>query len=147
MEGMNLINHKVKEAKSFVRNYNISRKGTMPTSVKVIDELVEKSIAHIVAEIIEYVPHSVVSRTIVKRTTGNVTILAYDQGEESAERVSPFDSYIQIIDGTAAFVINGDSYELHKGEGIIIPAHARYCFIANEQFKMISTVIKSGYED
>ena len=115
--------------------------------VQLVNEVVEKSIAHIVAEIIEYVPHSVVSRTIVKRTTGNVTILAYDQGEESTERVSPFDSYIQIIDGTAAFVINGDSYELYKGEGIIIPAHARHCFIANEQFKMISTIIKSGYED
>ena len=144
---MNLINHKVKEAKSFDRNYNISRKGTMHTSVKVIDELVEKSIAHIVAEIIEYVPHSVVSRTIVSRTTGNITLIAFDQGEESAELISPFDLYIQIIDGTAAFLINGDPHELHTGAGIIIPAHARHCFIAHEPFKMISTVIKSGYED
>jgi quercetin dioxygenase-like cupin family protein len=61
--------------------------------------------------------------------------------------VSPFDTYIQIIDGTAELNINHKKHELKLGDGIIIPAHAKHNFSANEQFKMLSTVIKSGYED
>ena len=107
----------------------------------------EKSKAHIIIEIIEYVPNSVVSKTIIKKTTGNITVSSFDEGEELAEKTSPFDNYIQIIDGAADVVINDKTYKLGLGEGIIIPAHASHCFNANEQFKMISTVIKSGYED
>lgn len=107
----------------------------------------EKSKTHIIVEIIEYVPNAVVSKTIIKKTTGNITISSFDEGEELAEKTSPFDNYIQIIDGTAEVIINNKTYKLKLGEGIIIPAHAAHCFKANKQFKMISTVIKSGYED
>jgi quercetin dioxygenase-like cupin family protein len=108
---------------------------------------VVKSKVHIIVEIIEYVPNAVVSKTIIKKTTGNVTVTSFDTGEELAEKTSPFDSYIQIIDGTAEVVIDKQKYQLKLGNGIIIPAHTPHCFNANEQFKMISTVIKSGYED
>ena len=108
---------------------------------------VEKSKVHIIVEIIEYVPNAVVSKTIIKKTTGNVTISSFDEGEELAEKISPFDLYIQIIDGTAEVVINDKKYKLRLGEGIVIPAHSSHCFNANEQFKMISTIIKSGYEE
>jgi quercetin dioxygenase-like cupin family protein len=106
----------------------------------------EKGIAHIVVEIIEYVPNSVVSRTIIRNSTGNVTVVSFDEGEELAEKTSPFDNFIQIIDGNASLTINDKPLELKLGEGIIIPAHAVHHFNAKEQFKMISTVIKSGYE-
>ena len=112
----------------------------------VITEL-EKSKAHIIVEIIEYVPNAVVSKTIIKKTTGNVTVSSFSEGEELAEKTSPFDNYVQVIDGTAEVIIDEKKYNLKLGEGIIIPAHSTYCFNANEQFKMISTVIKSGYED
>jgi len=108
---------------------------------------IEKSKVHIIVEIIEYVPHAVVSKTIIKKTTGNVTVTSFDTGEELAEKTSPFDSFVQIIDGTAEVVINEKNYLLRTGDGIVIPAHAPHCFNANEQFKMIATVIKSGYED
>jgi|SRR5687767_7720995 len=108
---------------------------------------IEKSKVHIIVEIIEYVPHAVVSKTIIKKTTGNVTVSSFDTGEELAEKTSPFDNFVQIIDGTAEVVINERNYLLRTGDGIVIPAHAPHCFNANEQFKMISTVIKSGYED
>ena len=111
------------------------------------DMELEKSKAHIIVEIIEYVPKSVVSRTIIKKTTGNVTISSFDSGEELQEKTSPFDIYIQIIDGAARVSINNKEYKLRLGEGIIIPAHATHFFNADEQFKMISTVIKSGYEE
>lgn len=107
----------------------------------------EKSKAHIIVEIIEYVPNAIVSKTIIKKTTGNVTVSSFDAGEELAEKTTPYDTYIQIIDGTAELTIRNKSYQLRLGEGIIIPAHATHHFNANEQFKMISTVIKSGYED
>lgn len=107
----------------------------------------EKAKSHIIIEHIEYVPNSVVSKTIIKKTTGNITVSSFDEGEELATKTSPFDNYIQIIDGVAEVVINDKPYQLKLGEGIIIPAHALHCFTANEQFKMISTVIKSGYEE
>lgn len=111
------------------------------------NEEVEKSTIHIIVEILEYLPNSVVSKTIIKKSTGNVTVSSFDAGEELAERMSPFDTYIQIIAGTAEIIINKKKYSLRLGEGIIIPAHARHEFNAKEQFKMISTTIKSGYED
>lgn len=107
----------------------------------------EKSKAHIVVEIIEYIPNSVVSRTIIKKASGNVTVSSFDAGEELEEKSSPFDNFIQIIDGTAELFIKGKSFKLGLGQGIIIPAHALHSFSAAEQFKMISTVIKSGYEN
>ncbi|HYK45948.1 MAG TPA: cupin domain-containing protein [Parafilimonas sp.] len=114
---------------------------------KTISQELEKSKVHIIVEIIEYVPNAVVSKTIIKKTTGNVTVSSFDAGEELAEKTSPFDNYVQIIDGTAEVVIEEKNYKLQLGEGIIIPAHSPHRFNANEQFKMISTVIKSGYED
>ena len=108
---------------------------------------IEKSKVHIIVEIIEYMPNAVVSKTIIKKTTGNVTVTSFDTGEELAEKTSPFDIYVQIIDGVAEVVIDEKNYLLRTGDGIVIPAHTSHCFNANEQFKMISTVIKSGYED
>lgn len=107
----------------------------------------EKSKAHIVVEIIEYVPNSVVSKTIIKKATGNVTVSSFDEGEELAERTSPCDNFIQIIDGSAEVIINEKKYQLKLGEGVVIPADAPHCFNANEQFKMICIIIKSAYED
>jgi len=101
----------------------------------------------IVVEIIEYVPNSIVIKTIIKKTTGNVTAISVDSGEALSEKVCPFDSFIQIIEGKAEVVIDGKSHVLATGNSIIIPAHSRSTIKANERFKMISTIIKSGYED
>jgi len=108
---------------------------------------IEKAKAHIIVEIIEYIPNAVLSKTIIRRATGNVTVSSFDAGEELAEKISPFDNFIQIIDGVAELIIDKTKFRLSLGEGIVIPAHSRHCFNANEQFKMISTIIKSGYED
>ncbi len=106
----------------------------------------EKGKAHFTVEIIQYLPNAVVSKTIIRKITGNITASSFDAGEELAEKTSPFDKYIQIIDGEAKLTIKDKKFLLKKGEGIIIPAHSSHIFNANEQFKMISTVIKSGYE-
>ena len=125
---------------------SVTMKTNATENQKTIVEI-EKSKVHIVVEIVEYMPNAVVSKTIIKRATGNVTVSSFDMGEELAEKTSPFDNYIQIIDGTAELTIDDKEYKLSLGEAIIIPAHAKHHFNANVQFKMISTVIKSGYED
>ena len=103
---------------------------------------VEKEKSHIIVEIIQYIPNAVLSKTILKKLTGNITVSSFDAGEELAEKISPFDNYIQIIDGTAEIIINEKKHKLTLGQGIIIPAHAKHCFNANVQFKMLSTIIK-----
>jgi len=90
----------------------------------------------------------IISSTRSTRTIKDIpTRVEFIAGEELEEKISPFDNYIQIIDGTAEVGINDKNYKLRLGEGIIIPAHTSHRFNANEQFKMISTIIKSGYED
>ncbi len=107
----------------------------------------EKEKVQIIVEIIEYLPNAVVSKTIVKKITGNITASSFDEGEELGEKTSPFDNFIQIIDGSAEIKISSRIHKLTIGQGIIIPAHTSHIFNAKEKFKMISTVIKSGYED
>jgi len=106
----------------------------------------EKAKAHIVVEIIEYVPNSVVIKTIIKKTTGSISAVSCDSGEAMSEKIIPFDNFIQIIDGAAEIVIDGASNILETGESIIIPAHTSNYINANKRFKLISTIIKSGYE-
>lgn len=107
----------------------------------------EKAKIHFIVKIIEYIPHAVLSQTILRKNTGNITITSFAAGEEVEEKASPFDTFIQIVDGTADITIAEKKFKLTLGEGIIIPAHAAHRFHADEQFKMISTVIKTGYED
>jgi quercetin dioxygenase-like cupin family protein len=106
----------------------------------------EKGKAHIIVEIIEYVSNSVVIKSIIKKTTGNITAVSFDSGEALAEKTIPFDTFVQIIDGKAEIVIDGISNMLKTGQSIIIPAHSSNIVKAKERFKMISTIIKSGYE-
>ncbi|WP_273214800.1 cupin domain-containing protein [Runella zeae] len=115
-----------------------------PTSLENSD--LEKAQQFIIVEIIEYVPNSVLIKTIIKKTTGNVTVVSFDSGEALTEKISPFDTFIQVIDGTAEIIIDGKSSFLDTGHSIIIPAHSRNTIKANVRFKMISTIIKSGYE-
>lgn len=107
---------------------------------------IEKSKAYITVEIIEYIPNSVVIKTILKKSTGNISVMSFDSGEGLTERTTPFDTFAQIIDGEANIVINNVSNKLKIGQSIVIPAHAMSSIKPNGRFKMISTVIKSGYE-
>ena len=107
---------------------------------------IEKSRAFIIVEIIEYVPNAVVIKTIIKKTTGNVTAVSCDSGENLTEKISPFDTFIQIIEGRAEILIDENSQTLETGQSIIIPAHSKNTIKANERFKLISTIIKSEYE-
>ncbi|HOY06372.1 MAG TPA: cupin domain-containing protein [Saprospiraceae bacterium] len=107
---------------------------------------VEKSKSFITVEIIEYIPNAVVIKTILKKSTGNISVMSFDSGEGLTEKTTPFDTFVQIIDGDAEIVISGNSNLLKTGQSIVIPAHASNLVKPNGRFKMIQTVIKSGYE-
>ena len=107
---------------------------------------VEKSKAMITVEIIEYVPNSVVIKTILKKSSGNISVMSVDSGEGLTEKTSPFDTFVQVIDGKIELVISEQLHLLQTGESIIIPAHAANYIKPDGRFKMILTILKSGYE-
>ncbi len=107
---------------------------------------IEKEKAYITVEIIEYIPNSVVIKTILKKSTGNISVISVDSGEELTEKTSPFDTFVQVIDGKVELVISDKMHVILTGQSIIIPAHAPNHVKPDGRFKMILTVIKSGYE-
>jgi quercetin dioxygenase-like cupin family protein len=128
--------------------YNDNR--TIPIEAKNLNKMditeLEKAKAFIISDIIEYVPNAIVIKTIVRKITGNVSAISFDSGETMTEKIIPFDTFVQIIDGKAEIVIDGVSNLVNTGETIIIPAHTSNILRAKKRFKMISTIIKSGYE-
>jgi len=93
--------------------------------------------------IVEYADGAVVSRTIIKKQTGNVTVFAFDKGEGLSEHTAPFDALVNIVDGTADIIINGVSNILNAGQSIIMPANIPHALKAVEKFKMVLVMIKS----
>jgi quercetin dioxygenase-like cupin family protein len=110
------------------------------------DGEIEKGTAHIIVELIEYEHNEVVSKSIMKKTTGSIDALSFASGEGLNEKTSPFDTYAQIIDGSAIIEIDGKAFTLQTGEGVVIPAHRPSHIKPNGRFKLLLTVIKSGYE-
>ncbi|MEN6292298.1 MAG: cupin domain-containing protein [Methanobacterium sp.] len=95
------------------------------------------------ADLIEYQDGSVVSREIIRKDTGTVTIFAFDKGEGLSEHTAPFDAMVQIIDGKAEITISGNKNVLEAGEMIIMPANEPHALTALEKYKMILTMIRS----
>lgn len=90
--------------------------------IKNIDTIeIEKLKAHIIVEIIEYLPYAVVSKTIIKRISGNITASSFGAGEELDEKRSPFDTYVQIVDRTAKISINNKNFRLRLEEVLLYP--------------------------
>ncbi len=95
-----------------------------------------------IAEFIDYQQGAVVSREIVKRSGGSVTLFAFDEGEGLTEHTSPFDAVVQILEGTADITVAGKSHRLQAGEMILMPALQLHALIAPSRYKMILTMIK-----
>lgn len=96
-----------------------------------------------VEELIDYQKGSVVSREIIRKNTGTVTIFAFDKGEGLSEHTAPFDAMVQIIDGKAEITISGHKNVLEKGDMIIMPADEPHALTALEKYKMVLTMIRS----
>jgi quercetin dioxygenase-like cupin family protein len=117
---------------------------TMNKSAEALE--LEKAKQMITVEIIEYVENAVVIKTILKKSSGNISIMSVDTGEGLTEKTSPFDTFAQVIDGKVELVISKKMHLLNTGDSIIIPAHAPNHIKPDGRFKMILTVLKSGYE-
>ncbi|MGH1517072.1 cupin domain-containing protein [Chryseobacterium sp. JK1] len=100
----------------------------------------EKSKVYITTQIVEYIPNSVVSKTILEKLTGNISALSFNEKEGLPEKTSPYDAFAQIIEGEAEIIIDGATYFMEKGECIIIPAHKSHSIKGNKRFKMILTI-------
>lgn len=99
-----------------------------------------------VPDVIDYISSSVVIKTILKKNTGMVTVSSFDKGEILSKPSSPFETLIQVIEGTAEVMIDDESHKVSAGQAIVVPAHEPALIKAEERFKIITTVIKSGYE-
>jgi quercetin dioxygenase-like cupin family protein len=97
----------------------------------------------VMADLAAYQAGSVVSRVILKKGTGNVTVFAFDRGQGLSEHTTPFDALVQILDGRAEIIVGGTPYDLRAGEMILMPATVPHALKANERFKMTLTMIRS----
>lgn len=93
-------------------------------------------------DLVNYQEGSVVSRTIVNRKGGTITLFAFDQGQSLSEHTAPFDAVSHILDGEAEITISGQSSHLRAGELIVMPANQPHAVNAISRFKMLLTMIK-----
>lgn len=94
------------------------------------------------ADLAGYQEHSIVSREIIKKTTGTVTVFAFDAGEGLSEHTAPFDALVYALEGRGEIMIAGTLHQLREGEMIIMPAHRPHAVKAAERFKMLLVLIK-----
>jgi len=94
-------------------------------------------------ELVNYQDGAVVSREIVKKPTGSVTLFAFDEGQGLSEHTAPFDALVQVVEGAAEIMISGQPHELQSGEMILMPAGQPHALKALKRFKMVLTMIRS----
>jgi quercetin dioxygenase-like cupin family protein len=95
------------------------------------------------ANMLDYQEASVVSRTLIDKKTGTVTLFAFDKQQGLSEHTAPYDALVQIIDGEAEVTISGKKHQLKQGEMIIMPANKPHALKAIERFKMMLVMIRS----
>jgi quercetin dioxygenase-like cupin family protein len=94
-------------------------------------------------ELIDYQKDAVVSKTLLKKETGNITLFAFEEGQGLSEHTTPFDAMVQIVDGEAEIIIGGEPYNVKANEYIIMPANVPHALKAVKKYKMMLTMIKS----
>ncbi len=103
----------------------------------------EKSKVFSFSDSIGYSEGGIVSKTILKKQTGNISLFSFDKGEALSEHTAPFDAMIQLVDGRGEVLIGGKSFILEAGQSIIMPANISHAVNAVEKFKMVLIMIKS----
>ena len=92
---------------------------------------------------IGYADGAVVSKTILKKSSGNITLFAFDAGEGLTEHTTPHEALVQVLDGSVEITLGGQLHQLSAGQSIILPASVPHAVKAVEKFKMLLTMIKS----
>jgi quercetin dioxygenase-like cupin family protein len=96
-----------------------------------------------VADLVSYQDGSIVSREIVKKPVGSVTVFAFDEGQGLSEHTAPFDALVQVLEGEVEITIAGKTHRLQSGELILMPAQQPHALKALQRYKMILTMIRS----
>ena len=119
----------------------LQKEKDVPLSVFVVDKMKEQVLTS--KDLVEYQGDSIISKMLINKDVGSVTVFAFDKGQKLSEHTAPFDALIQVLDGKTKISISGKKYSLKQGDFIIIPAHKPHAVNAAEKFKMILTMIKS----
>ena len=98
---------------------------------------------NLLADMVDYQKDAVVSKTIIEKKTGTVTLFSFDQGQGLSEHTAPFDALVQVLDGEVEIRISGKPFHLKQGEMIIMPANEPHALKAVRHFKMLLTMIRS----
>lgn len=106
-----------------------------------MNELIGKSIE--AAELVAYQPGSVVSREIIRKDVGTITIFSFDAGQGLSEHTAPYDAFVDILDGEAVIKIEGKPHTVKNGEFIIMPANKPHSLHAEKRFKMMLVMIRA----
>jgi len=93
--------------------------------------------------LVEYATDSIVSRTILDKSVGTITLFAFDKGQKLSEHTAPYDAVVQVLDGSAKLTIGGEDVRVLAGEIIIMPAKIPHAVAAEERFKMLLTMIRA----
>ena len=94
-------------------------------------------------ELVEYATDSIVSKMILDKPVGTITLFAFDKGQKLSEHTAPYDAVVEVLDGSAQLTIDGQAVEVSSGEIIIMPANVPHAVTAVERFKMLLTMIRS----
>ncbi len=92
---------------------------------------------------VNYSDNAIVSKQIIKKSSGNITLFAFDKDQELSEHTAPFDALVQVLEGTVRIRIDKTEYQLNEGLSIIMPANIPHALYAIKKFKMLLTMIKS----
>lgn len=111
-------------------NKEIKMQGAKPNIEKIID-------------LVSYQTGSVVSKQIIKKETGNVTLFAFDEGEGLSEHTAQYDALVYLLEGEAEIIISKKPYHLKSGDMIIMPANETHALKASARFKMLLVMIRS----
>jgi quercetin dioxygenase-like cupin family protein len=96
-----------------------------------------------VVDLVAYQEGAIVSRVVVKREAGNVTLFAFDAGQELSEHTAPYDALVQVVDGEAMITVAGRPFRLRAGELILMPAREPHAVKAVSRFKMLLTMLRT----
>jgi len=95
------------------------------------------------AELVDYQEGSIVSRAIIDKPVGTITVFAFDKGQKLSEHTAPYDALVEVIDGNATITVEGKDYEVRTGQQIIMPADRPHAVEARENFKMVLVMIRA----
>ncbi|MGC4122216.1 MAG: cupin domain-containing protein [Myxococcales bacterium] len=98
--------------------------------------------AQSIADLVQYAEGAIVSRALVQKSVGSLTLFAFDAGQELSEHSAPFDAFVQVLDGEAELVIGGKSVPAKAGQLVLMPANVPHAVKAPQRFKMLLSMIR-----